>query len=889
MILEDLPVCLMSAKLEMPPQPSIFLPRRGLVARMRRLASQQVLRVSGPMGYGKTCALIELSKQLESEGLATKWIRIDAKDNHDNRFWEHVTCAFGVSEQSSGCDHLDAIRAMDAFAKEDAEAQVYLFLDGFERLNESSVLDEFIEFVGALPRNVHIVLSARILPGRYARFLDPYGQEEVSSFELSMTEEEALAFICLYGEENGIRFDSKDASAICEVANGWPQGIYFGVRTLLDSMRRGTEFCFDGSCSLVRSYFEAEFSKCVSPECADMLLATAMLERLNAELVDYALMTNGAGRRVGEALDSGLPIFPCDEKGKWYRCHGLLGSFLQGKMLEGDKAALRDTCLRMSEWTRHRHLPDEAAKYILMANDSGYIENLVQSISGLVRDERNESYLLWLCGIPSREFSGSPLLALQCAWAYNSTGHIDEAREWAATFESIARPIAAAGDMPANIIDACVRFLDMKHDGMEGHCSSALDLIEKVLPHGRTNPSIMSVIHQTKGEVFERIGEPGRAVEEYLKAQANASVDGTTHQLHFNMLNVATLNYTMGNFATALDFCRRLIELEQPDLGFEGAAWTITSLVLLEKNDLEGAKEALEKASTRISGLKNIDLYLEFVSAEAALLAALGDLDQAFEALAAGIYFCESKNMPRNTLQRAYFRQSEIASWRSNTIYMKDILGKLKASSAVEDLYCRLLVMYCEGEIFLMEGEAAKAVDKFDAVFTRAVSMGYNALAMKASVAELFLLQQMDDRDRLHNTTREVIKMSAKHGFVRSLVERGEPVRMALRDYLSTRDVGMELRAHVKRLLAQFGLEADMRVQRGIDNPRLRNLQSGELTAREREVLDLLNTGMSRKEIAEELCISFNTAKRHIANIYDKLGVNSKKQALTVAFSEGDS
>lgn len=448
--------------------------------------------------------------------------------------------------------------------------------------------------------------------------------------------------------------------------------------------------------------------------------------------------------------------------------------------------------------------------------------------------------------------------------------------------------MVASEGISSKTIRLCVQFLDMKHDAMEGHCSNALALVEKVIPSGETNSSIMSVIHQTKGEVYERIGAPGRAVEEYLKAQANASVDGTTHQLYFNMLNVAALNYTMGNFATALDFCKRLIELKQSDLGFEGAAWTITSLVLLEKNDLLGARSALEEARQRINNRKNLDLYLQFVNADSALLAAEGEFDRAFETLTAGIYFCESRKMPRNTLQRAYFRQAEIASWRGNDIYMKDILGKLKASSAEEDLYCKLLIMYCEGEVSAVEGRMEEAIDKYDSTFERAVSMGYNALGMKASVAELSILQQMGSRERLYNMTREVIRMSAKHGFTRSLVERGEPVRMALRDYLSTRDIGSDLRAHVKRLLAQFELEADMRVQRGIDNPRLRNLQNGELTSREREVLDLLNTGMSRKEIADELCISFNTAKRHIANIYDKLGVNSKKQALTVAFFENN-
>jgi LuxR family maltose regulon positive regulatory protein len=46
------------------------------------------------------------------------------------------------------------------------------------------------------------------------------------------------------------------------------------------------------------------------------------------------------------------------------------------------------------------------------------------------------------------------------------------------------------------------------------------------------------------------------------------------------------------------------------------------------------------------------------------------------------------------------------------------------------------------------------------------------------------------------------------------------------------------------------------------------------------EVLRLLNTHLSSTEIAEELCISVNTARFHIKNIYGKLGVHRRSDAV---------
>jgi len=59
------------------------------------------------------------------------------------------------------------------------------------------------------------------------------------------------------------------------------------------------------------------------------------------------------------------------------------------------------------------------------------------------------------------------------------------------------------------------------------------------------------------------------------------------------------------------------------------------------------------------------------------------------------------------------------------------------------------------------------------------------------------------------------------------------------------------------------------------------------LTEREQEILKLLVQGLQYKEIGSQLQISPNTAKKHVMNIYAKLHVNSKAQALVLAYEKG--
>ena len=60
-----------------------------------------------------------------------------------------------------------------------------------------------------------------------------------------------------------------------------------------------------------------------------------------------------------------------------------------------------------------------------------------------------------------------------------------------------------------------------------------------------------------------------------------------------------------------------------------------------------------------------------------------------------------------------------------------------------------------------------------------------------------------------------------------------------------------------------------------------------QLSEKEKEILQLLSQGLEYKEIGLKMSISPNTVKKHCINIYQKLHVNSKAQALRIAYTRG--
>ena len=103
---------------------------------------------------------------------------------------------------------------------------------------------------------------------------------------------------------------------------------------------------------------------------------------------------------------------------------------------------------------------------------------------------------------------------------------------------------------------------------------------------------------------------------------------------------------------------------------------------------------------------------------------------------------------------------------------------------------------------------------------------------------------------------------------MRLFVDLGLPMARLLQE-ASARDV---MAGYVEGLLAAF--EQDL----ASAEPRTRVLPE-PLTARERQVLELLAAGLTNREIGESLVISPGTVKKHAANIYGKLGVHGRTEA----------
>jgi LuxR family transcriptional regulator, maltose regulon positive regulatory protein len=143
----------------------------------------------------------------------------------------------------------------------------------------------------------------------------------------------------------------------------------------------------------------------------------------------------------------------------------------------------------------------------------------------------------------------------------------------------------------------------------------------------------------------------------------------------------------------------------------------------------------------------------------------------------------------------------------------------------------------------------------------------------------------LGDQPAALGALRRALGLAGPGGNVRAFVDLG-PKMARLLASLSEQDGHSDF---VGRVLHAFPSAAGQGPDRLTSTPStLRQADMIEpLTMREQEIIELLAQRLSAKEIAQRLFISDRTVKRHVANIYDKLGVHNRREAVTLAMTLG--
>jgi LuxR family maltose regulon positive regulatory protein len=172
--------------------------------------------------------------------------------------------------------------------------------------------------------------------------------------------------------------------------------------------------------------------------------------------------------------------------------------------------------------------------------------------------------------------------------------------------------------------------------------------------------------------------------------------------------------------------------------------------------------------------------------------------------------------------------------------------------------------------------EATQLLEKLLA-YNQAMHNNLQQIRILSSLAVSFQAQ-----GRIRNAQdvlEDALELAQPGGFIRTFVDHGPKMAKLLEHFV---DGGSEA-DYIRQILAAFPGQPPLPEQQRPALADANNDLTEPLTRREREVLVYLGKWLSDKEIAEALVISPRTVKKHASNIYGKLGVNNRMQAVEKA------
>ncbi|MCW5849548.1 MAG: AAA family ATPase [Anaerolineae bacterium] len=883
---------LLSTKLFRPPLTSSWAPRPRLVAQLAAASHKPLTLVSGPAGFGKTTLVNEWLNQLDDRRIA--WLSLDADDNDTARFCQYLVAALQTLDPAIGASALALLQvtppappaAIVATLVNDINTcldRAWLVLDDSHLLDNPAIHQALAYLVEHLPPALRLVLTTRADPPLpLARWRARGHLAEIRAADLRFTPDEAARFL---NEAMGLTLTSDQVAALEARTEGWIAGLQLAALSLQGrSDTAGFITSFTGSHRYIIGYLVEEVLDQQPPAVQRFLLETSLLERLSAELCDAVTEAGDAAATLEYLERHNLFLIPLDDVGQWYRYHHLFADVLQGRLRAQGAASAADLHRRASRWFEAHALPAEAIKHALAGQDTDGAARLIED-RGLALALAGAGQLLtvqgWLDALPPAVRASRPRLSLTGAWLAMGRGPVASVEPFLQQTEAL---VGERADTEAQAVRGEVATIRALLAGFHLEDPAALEAAQAALdtlPPTATDlrvlvASVLGYALCLRGQVDEAAGVLAPALAAVRAGPGNLT-------LHVSLLVLLGITrQEQGRLAEALALqqaAQALVEVEGRPLPFPSSLLVYSNLasICYEQNRLDEAERLLQVAVHLNETLGDARLLATALIERARVAHGRGDVLMARRSADEAVRLIHSVEAAgsqrligaqRATLWLRMGNVERAAAWAEEYAEQAQGLTHRFIADDVADLTV--------ARLWLAQGQTDRALDRLTPLEARARASGQGCIVLKALLLRALTLQAQGNLPGAITRLDEALTLAAGEGYARVFLDEGAALRRLLERVVAE---GRPSRAEARRLLALFeptapspapaaGAASDL-VER--------------LSEREMEVLRLIQAGASNQDIADRLVISPNTAKKHTLNIFGKLGVNSRTQALARA------
>ncbi|NOU96661.1 hypothetical protein GC093_26075 [Paenibacillus sp. LMG 31456] len=796
--------------------------------------------LTAPAGYGKTTALGEWLQHCSCPAV---WVSLDRHDNDLVQFWRYVLAAVEREYPDLGGginSHYDNLisgvfepflaELQNGFAC--ISGELVLIFDDFHLIELASIHASLGYLLEHLPSNIHLYIASRSeLPFPVARMRAKGELHKIVIQDLRFQLDEGGRY--LHGSME-LSLSDEEVLQLVTCTEGWISGLHLAALSLKSSEDPSRFIIeFGGQHRDISNYLLEELFQQQSEEIQNFLLSTSVLVRMNRSLCEAVTGLGNCQERLDKMDRLHLFVIPLDEQREWYRYHQLFAEFLQQQLRHKYPDKWAEAHGNAARWLENHGLIEEAIEHLLTGGHYAAAASLIELH---LLDLQLKKTLLhrWVNMLPDAYMEMNP--GIQCF---------------------LIKTMAGAGEVAL--------------------AEAKLQVIQDKLSDPMWQPWVNSILLMASEIAMYR--KDIKRASEYLEVFERHAPEGSHLQMMtgnvFRDTDYETLLAFINDLHEGAGYFLKWIKVweRKENYPFVGYFYRAYSEVLYEWNRLEEAEMYVE----RVLQQKQMEPYgriLVQASITAARISrAKGNPGRAFELL--------EQVKPRiNSPDKQVFMRmldSEKASLSLLEGYADEAGAWLHSCGlkSTDNIQMNQISMYIHlTKALAASGQASEALRLLDRLY-RIVEGDRPHDKIRVLILQSVLLYQKGDAPAALMKLEAALHLAEPQGYLRSFIDEGPVLVKLLSEYLymrqhsfirSSSEVSL---IYIKRLVQMMSIHADGTMQ-------LVPL----LTKQEKRILEMIEQGWLNKQMAQQLKVKPETIKSHMKNIYKKLDVNSRLQAL---------
>ncbi|MGM0508985.1 MAG: LuxR C-terminal-related transcriptional regulator [Fusobacteriota bacterium] len=859
---------LLMTKLNIPKNNKEIISRPRLQKKLDKIIKTKLTIVSAPAGYGKTSMI---SNWLENFDFKKVWISLDKKDNDPVIFLNYFITALkslnsDIGKSIEGLINIPKLPEIGVLITSlineisKINEKFIIVLDDFHVIENVKLKKAFQIILDNQIENMHFVILTREDPDIKISKLRLNGELlEFRARDLKFTKKEIKNF---FEKSFNMKFSNEELEILNNRTEGWIASlklISISLKDKKENEKKNFIRNFGGSHKHVIDYLFEEVIKHQEEKVYSFLCETSILDNLSTSLCNEITGRSDAEEIICYLEKTNIFLIPLDENGEWFRYHHLFQDYLQTELT---KYKMRKLHKRAAKWHEKNENLMEASYHCIKGNmDKDDLKLIVKTVDSLILEGKITSVLILLEKVPDEYTEKSVELKIYQALVLFLSGNIPKA-------EFILMSIEEDPELENNkIVLGKLSFFKVIISITSGKKDfhKLAKKSEELLRD--SDPIFYCGSLLALGWAESSKGKVKKAIVHFKKAYFTGK---KTKQPFLEALALANMSITLietGEIIKAKSYCEQGIKSFLNSSGEMLPIGKIINVALgmayFEMNKLDKAKKCIEESLDILEKLGLIHMYGESKILLIAIFYNMGEKEKAMNVLqelygmAKKIEFSYLIYKLDGIKNKIQFHEGDIKStkdWIEKNNNMEDFEKK-----GGNKLYIKILIE---------NRDYKKAKNLLNKLIERKELINHGRELPELYILKSILAKKEGNEDLETEFLKKAINLTAPENFYRPFLFYINDLNSSLKKIKSLAP------DFINALLNMSSLNSKKDANESLIEP---------LTERELEILELIAKGNTNKKIAKELFITVGTTKWHLHNIYGKLGVRKRIQAVNKA------